>query len=65
MRVIGNDAVHGGQIDVRDSPEAAAQLFKLVNFIVAKMITEPNEVQGLYDAMPESKRAAIDKRDGR
>lgn len=63
VRVIGNEAVHPGTIDLRDSPEIAASLFGLVNFIVEKMITEPKEIDVLYAYLPESKKDAIKRRD--
>jgi hypothetical protein len=34
VRVIGNDAVHPGQIDLTDDIETATKLFVLINFIV-------------------------------
>lgn len=34
VRVVGNEQVHPGTLDVRDNPEIAAKLFALVNFIV-------------------------------
>jgi len=63
VRVIGNDSVHPGQIDLNDSPEVAHQLFKLVNLIGQRVITEPAEVQSLYDSLPENKKKAIEQRD--
>lgn len=41
VRVIGNNAVHPGQIDLRDDSETAYQLFNLVNLIADVMITQP------------------------
>ena len=64
VRVIGNDSVHPGQLDLRDDRETAAKLFKLVNFVAAKMISEPKEIDDIYSGLPESKRSAIDHRDG-
>lgn len=64
LRVIGNEAVHPGQIDLNDNREVALKLFTLVNFIVHKMITEPREIEELYDSLPAEKIEAIAKRDG-
>jgi Domain of unknown function (DUF4145) len=63
VRVIGNESVHPGQIDLRDDLETANMLFKLFNFIATKMITEPREIDEIYSGLPESKRYAIQQRD--
>lgn len=63
VRVVGNDAVHPGQIDLRDDRGTATKLFGLVNLIAEKMITEPKHVEALYGSLPEAKRQAIEKRD--
>ena len=64
VRVIGNNAVHPGQISV-DDPEVAGQLFRLCNVIVESMITVPKEVDAMYESLPSTSRDAIEKRDGR
>lgn len=63
VRVIGNEAVHPGELDLRDDQETASKLFKLVNFIAAKMISEPNEIDSIYNALPQKKLSAIQSRD--
>ena len=63
VRVIGNEAVHPGTIDLQDDRNIANMLFKLVNFITTKMITEPKEIDGIYSSLPESKLKAIKERD--
>ncbi len=68
VRVTGNNAVHPGELDIRDNFEAATTLFKFVNIVVEQMITQPREIQGLYDGLPEGSRQkdhgkAIEKRD--
>lgn len=65
VRVIGNEAVHPGTMDLSDDPDAANSLFGLVNAIAEQMITHPKHVQALYDKLPSSKRNAIAKRDGK
>jgi hypothetical protein len=63
VRVIGNEAVHPGTIDLRDNRAVAGTLFKLVNFIATKLITEPNEIDIIYSSLPKEKLDAIEKRD--
>jgi hypothetical protein len=65
VRVIGNESVHPSQIDLRDDPELAASLFWLVNEIADEMISRPRRIEGIYDRIPEGKRDAIDKHDGK
>lgn len=64
IRVIGNNAVHPGTIDINDNPGVAETLFKIINMIVEKMITEPKQIDEIYDLLPEGAKRAIEKRDG-
>lgn len=64
VRVIGNEAVHPGTLDLRDDEKIAISLFNLVNFIVQKGISEPKEIAEIYEALPEAKLAGIIQRDG-
>jgi len=63
VRVIGNDAVHPGQIDLNDDPATAESLFELVNLIIEEKISEPKRLKEMYDKLPATKRDAIAKRD--
>ena len=63
LRVIGNESVHPGQIDLRDDPETAQALFKLLNKISETMITEPRQIQEIYEKIPTEKKRAIEERD--
>ena len=64
MRVVGNKAVHPGQIDFDvDDKGTATMLMRLLNIIVDRMITEPNEIDSLYQGLPESVKESIEKRD--
>ena len=65
VRVIGNESVHPGQIDLRDDHDTATELFRLVNLIAEIMITQPKHIEAMYERLPEGKRAAIEKRDGK
>ena len=63
VRVVGNNAVHPGAIDLDDSPETVSALFLLINAIADRMITQRKKVAELYGALPASVREAITKRD--
>lgn len=62
VRVIGNNAVHPGQINT-DNEEVVGNLFQLLNIIIEYMISMPNRIDGLYDDLPEGAKNAIKKRD--
>jgi len=64
VRVIGNNAVHPGVLDITDDIETASKLFELVNHIAYSMITQPKEIEGLYTTkVPEAQKEHIEKRD--
>lgn len=63
VRVIGNEAVHPGQIDLTDDIETATKLFVLTNFIAEVMITQPKEVDLLFNSLPQNKLDGITDRD--
>lgn len=64
VRVIGNNAVHPGQIDINDNPKIALGLFGFVNVIVEQMITQPKKIEELYtSALPEGAKDQIEARD--
>jgi hypothetical protein len=64
VRVVGNNAVHPGQIDLKDDQATAQKLFGLVNLIADAMISQPKHVDELFDAViPDAQRDAIAKRD--
>jgi hypothetical protein len=63
VRVIGNNAVHPGSIDLRDDVATATTLFSLVNLIAEKMITVPKHVDEVYESLPQSAKDRITKRD--
>jgi len=65
IRVVGNEAVHPGQLDLRDDKETALSLFTLMNLIADSMITQPKRIEEMFANLPESKRKGIEKRDGR
>jgi len=65
VRVIGNEAVPPGVIDLKDDRDTALQLLKFVNAIAVQMISHPKNVEAMYQKRPERKRKAIEARDAK
>lgn len=65
VRVVGNKAVHPGELTEDDIAGVATSLFELVNAIVEDRIARPKALEELYMRLPEGARNAIAKRDER
>lgn len=63
-RVVGNNAVHPGEIEINDTPEIAHNIFEMINFIIEDRISRPKHIQSLYNKLPDDARKAVEKRDG-
>jgi hypothetical protein len=65
VRVVGNESVHPGEIDVRDDPESVGILFTLVNAIADQMITQPKLHSKIYESLPKAKLDGIAARNAK
>lgn len=65
VRITGNNAVHPGEMSDEDFDRVASKMFELINFIVRKGISEPKELEALYQATPESQRKAAEGKDAK
>jgi hypothetical protein len=63
VRVTGNNAVHPGEMDLRDDRASAERLFELVNLIAEIMISQPRHVATMFDGLPEGAKRGIEQRD--
>ena len=64
VRLIGNDAVHPGKLDLRDDRQTAETLFSLVNSIAFDLITREKELSALYgEKLTDEQRESINRRD--
>ena len=66
VRVVGNKAVHPGEIafDV-DDIKTAKSLMRLINMIGQSMITDPKDIEDMYNLLPESAKESIERRDNK
>jgi Domain of unknown function (DUF4145) len=62
-RVVGNNAVHPGEINLNDTPEMGQHLFSMINFIIEDRITRPKQIAELYAQLPAPAREAVERRD--
>jgi hypothetical protein len=66
VRVVGNNAVHPGEINLDDNSDIALKLFKIINMISEEFITKPKEIDSLYNnTIPDEIKEHINKRDGK
>lgn len=65
LRVIGNEAVHPGTLDLKDDQDTALRLFKLLNFVVEKTISDSKHIAEIYGTLPPAKLKGIEDRDKR
>lgn len=63
VRVIGNEAVHPGQLDLRDDIDTASKLFDLVNLIADVLISQPKLIAKLRGKLPKKALKGIENRD--
>ncbi|RXJ19286.1 DUF4145 domain-containing protein [Bacillus albus] len=65
LRVVGNNAVHPGELDLSADVETAIAIFELINFIIEEQITKKKKIASLFDKLPAGAKAAIAKRDAK
>ncbi len=63
VRVVGNNAVHPGEMNLQDDHETCGTLFDLTNLIIEDRISQPKKIATLYDKLPQAAKKAIKKRD--
>ena len=64
VRVIGNNAVHPLEMDLKDDLPTAQALFGLVNYIAEQMISFPAKRAAIFATLPDGARKGIEQRDG-
>lgn len=60
VKVIGNESVHPGTLDLRDDPRMAENLFQLVNVMADALISHGKKLENMWQDLPDNKRKEID-----
>jgi Domain of unknown function (DUF4145) len=63
LRVIGNNAVHPGSLDLRDDQDTVIALLNTMNVIVEQLIAAPKHAAELYAKVPQPQQEAITRRE--
>ena len=63
VRVVGNNGVHPGDIDVNEDSAILPALFALVNVIVEQVVVRRSTVDALFAKLPPGALEAIARRD--
>ena len=63
LRIVGNNAVHPGEIKLDENPDIARYMFSLLNFIADQTLTRKKKIDEIYKKLPKSAIEGIKKRD--
>ena len=62
VRLVGNNAVHPGAIDLKENIETVNYLFDFINLIAQEMITNPKNRKAFLESLPQKHQSIIEKR---
>ena len=66
VRVVGNNAVHSGQIVIEGNRDNIEKFFGLVNLIVEVLIVQPARIGSMFNTLvPQPQKAQIAARDAK
>lgn len=54
VRAMGNNAVHPNELDIKDNHDIAITLFKIVNYIAEKILSDKKQINEIYELLPEN-----------
>lgn len=63
VRVVGNNAVHPGELDLKDDASTAMALLQLINLVVERRISTQKRIAEMFSNLPTGALNGIAKRD--
>lgn len=64
-RILGNECVHPGIIDLNEEGDIAILFFEFINMTATRLFTAKRQVQEVYQKLPEGARKALEVRNAR
>ena len=59
LRIVGNEAVHPGVIDINDNEDIARAMFEILNEIVDETITKKDKMDAIFEYITKEKTNSI------
>ena len=63
LRVFGNNGAHPGEIKLDENPSLVHQMYGLMNYVTDRLITQKNQINELFESLPEGVKDQIESRD--
>ncbi|MCJ1964615.1 DUF4145 domain-containing protein [Candidatus Nanosynbacter sp. TM7-057] len=65
LRVFGNNGTHPGEINLDENPDLVHSMYRLMNYVTDSLITRKNQINELFEGLPEGIKNQIESRDGK
>ena len=65
LRVFGNNGAHPGEIKLDEDPNLVHQMYGLMNYVTDRLITQTNQINELFEGLPEGIKNQIKSRDSK
>ena len=65
LRVFGNSGAHPGEIKLDEDPGLVHKMYGLMNYVTDRLITQKNQINELFEGLPEGIKNQIESRDGK
>ena len=65
LRVLGNSGAHPGEIKLDEDPDLVHKMYGLMNYVTDRLITQKNQINELFEGLPEGIKDQIESRDSK
>ena len=65
LRVFGNSGAHPGEIKLDEDPGLVHKMYGLMNYVTDRLITWNNQINELFEGLPEGIKNQIESRDSK